>query len=702
MTTLMPMILATCVVLGPDDVEKSSGRDVMAAVRAAYDENRAKFAFGSIGYELTDGQAQNLEGAVSGAIDKPLIANCRYVYTGDDAYFERTFSLDMLRAASTKISENRTSTSVTSMRAVTNGKKTLYETGSVVPDGSKIATGKVIQAGSRMLYQHAELPVDFGIPIAERSDLGANLNSVLTGMAGFEFDSVRDEVVDAIKTIRIALKLPRGTRTFWVDLERGAIPIRIVDELYAGSRIDIVQSDLRLLPKHGWLSYTHIKYLPGGRTRRTTIRSTEFDRQPVRADFRMEFPTPIHLVDTESGLSYKQPRKVWDLSNLPSPNSPEAAPLRINLTAGTGPTMLEEAPRRSFPYFTAAGVLLASGVVGYLFLRKRRLTLATQQPRGMTLIELLVVVAVIGILVGLLLPAVQAAREAARRAQCLNNLRQMGIAIHQYVSTHEVFPPSYLRDAKSPVVHLLPFFEQAVLFHAVNFDLEADFGPGLQTNLTAMSVAIGTLLCPSDGAPRVEGYGRINYRFSVGPATHASGNDPAAPGAFAPLLTFRPAHFSDGLSQTVGVSERLQGDWTRSTYRRGGDYPFAGVGLVAPTPDAGLALCRSAHAALTTESPIESRGGESWFLAGLHFTSYNHCASPNRWDLDCAFNLALTIGTVHGRALGPGIFSASSAHPGGVNVLMMDGAARFARDSVDLAVWRAISTRSGGETASLE
>ena len=333
-----------------------------------------------------------------------------------------------------------------------------------------------------------------------------------------------------------------------------------------------------------------------------------------------------------------------------------------------------------------------------------------QGRRGFTLIEVLVVVSIIGVLAGLLIPAVQSAREAARRLQCTNNLKQIGLALHNYEASHHYFPgvitqgglPTPNGIIASPhecsvQARLLRELEQRALYDSINFALITNDAYQLQANRTAMTTSVGLFLCPSDGPPEPGGYARNSYRFCLGPTPTVSFPWSGGPGAFSVHLCFGPADFADGLSNTVGASERLQGGWTAGRLRRGGDYRLARVPIDLPQlPGEGPAdWAISTCAAMPPDSAVETRSGESWFVSGFHFTNYSHCATPNPSTPDCALDPFREL--FYSRLRHLGVFSASSHHPGGVNTLRMDGSVHFVKDAISLATWRGLSTRSGGE-----
>ncbi|WP_145454523.1 DUF1559 domain-containing protein [Gimesia panareensis] len=267
--------------------------------------------------------------------------------------------------------------------------------------------------------------------------------------------------------------------------------------------------------------------------------------------------------------------------------------------------------------------------------------------RGFTLIELLVVIAIIAILIALLLPAVQQAREAARRSTCKNNLKQIGIAIHNYADTHTVFPLGYVRNASSGVDYgwgwstfLLPFVDQAPLYNVLNPNGQLLL-PNASTTYSgqnALQTAIPVYRCPSSIVPVINnqrtdsvpsGYGALSYPAVSG---HTSGLGNASPvttytnkGAFYPMSSVRFRDFTDGTSNTILVGERafqFTGTVTQQPYAAiwaGGRYTNVGTsGIITNTKeDATGDVAFSTN--INNKSGAAHRGFSSQHVGGCHF-----------------------------------------------------------------------------------
>lgn len=327
--------------------------------------------------------------------------------------------------------------------------------------------------------------------------------------------------------------------------------------------------------------------------------------------------------------------------------------------------------------------------------------------RAMTLIELLVALGMIGLLISLLLPAVQQSRETARQTSCRSNLRQIGIALPAFETTHRRFPPTLLelgenpplnrKRTVSPHYHLLSFLDHASLFNSLDLANDTWIVGGEPPSSAAKSDLLTNgspvFLCPSDRShPGANSYRACN---GTSPGSHGTTEfDPpraSLPGWLSPKGT--PAgKVVDGLSNTAFFSEKQIGDQDSSVYSPRRDTVLqarAGpVGFL--TPDDAAEGCRISIGAVVSHF---SYGGATWLFGGYPHTWYNHVLTPNAPTPDCT-DAANFDSNAHGA------HTARSAHVGGVFVLMGDGAVRFVSDGVDLAVWRGLATISGREVVS--
>jgi prepilin-type N-terminal cleavage/methylation domain-containing protein/prepilin-type processing-associated H-X9-DG protein len=327
--------------------------------------------------------------------------------------------------------------------------------------------------------------------------------------------------------------------------------------------------------------------------------------------------------------------------------------------------------------------------------------------RGFTLIELLVVIAIIAVLIALLLPAVQMAREAARRSQCLNNLKQIGLALSNYHSAQDRFPMATTLAYSDPGVQtnwgtwschalLLPYLDNQPLWAASNFMWNNWYDVGYAVNSTVFNTRLNTFLCPSDGKSGPANTN--NYMGSMGAATNPwtlTGS-----GLFSNQTCSSYSNLRDGSSSTIAFSESLVSDALHSVaYRDGvasgggaaGLTDLAGANVTGIMTD--LQTCTQLWQSKQSIPGSEDKGYR-WAAGSPGVTLFNTIVPPNsqeyQWAgcrLDCA-GCGMEFGQYE---------NATSNHSGGVNVLFCDGSVTFVKSGVAMRVWWALGTTSASD-----
>ena len=305
--------------------------------------------------------------------------------------------------------------------------------------------------------------------------------------------------------------------------------------------------------------------------------------------------------------------------------------------------------------------------------------------RGFTLVELLVVIAIIASLIGLLLPAVQGARESSRRTQCLNNERQLVLGLLLYHDVKKKFPPAHIdnnpsnpRHHLSWQAHILPFIEEEAAYKKIDFvnlstALNTNGNPAAYAGLA--TVEIPSFVCPSDPVSRKDpSFAPTNYLASQGGKCTCNATA-GCEGLFGHNTAIKIGQITDGVSKTIAVGETLKSDMDPATLQD--NYIMTRTGGISADT---ISSCQSQAATFSDRGTV-------WLGGQPQSNMMSTDRGPNDALVDC---IAPSYGCSN--------LAARSAHGGGAVIAFADASARFLTEGIDIAVYRAMGTKAGGES----
>ncbi len=298
-------------------------------LRLSYRANKDAFAYGSFRFEFTKGSSASFSDAESEVFTRSFREDGLYAFDGGDARYDLIADPKDLAAATKRISDHRRSAFIRAFRSVTDGKLTLRDNLETDQTNTSLRHSPIIFPGTDTFYKSGafEFPLYLGDNCHTDPDLFQDLTSVQDGkvsLAELDMDSRLDEV----KVCKFSFTWADGKRTYWIDIARGSVPLRILDH-YNPNSADIVYifRDLEHVANVGWLPRRRLHIIgQGGLVDRIVVTEIDTKNKPGPAVFQLEFPEPISVFDTARKLVYPR-RKVWSLRDLPQRSSPGVRPV---------------------------------------------------------------------------------------------------------------------------------------------------------------------------------------------------------------------------------------------------------------------------------------------------------------------------------------------------------------------------------------
>ena len=345
----------------------------LSAIRNAYEANRASFAHGKVRSRWSVGTAAGIGPLLDGQWKSRVVTECVYTFDGGRAVCERIYPLKTMVEDRRKAGA-RWISSVLSVRVLTDGKRTLIDHLNASDDGREILHTASLEDSTDSFYSSFTSPLNLGNPRDSNFSIGSDIKRSLSPPRDVQMSVSEEEAtVDGRKVVHLVGTFGDAKRDYWVDLERGAIPLRILDtDAKNEPGWEMRYGDVRPAGNGAWFPYRMSLYLPPGLSKDLVVDSADFEARPAAKDFRLEFPKAMPLDDPVKGIRY-EPRAVWDVANLSGSSPVPSRRMSIQEPGPPAPAMpgeREAGPAWALP-LTFGGLLLAGAGV-FAYVRRRR------------------------------------------------------------------------------------------------------------------------------------------------------------------------------------------------------------------------------------------------------------------------------------------------------------------------------------------
>jgi hypothetical protein len=367
MNTLMLPLMCICAAFGDDD--PSAKLQSATAIRNAFEANLHALTSADLSFQFSAGLATDLDSARKGTWKDRSTASGRLAFSGSAVRFERNFPLELLRSHRQSLGTRKFSTVFNSMRLLTDGTRTFYDLITPSLDGSELIHSTQIFGGTDHFAANSQFPFGLAGAGCTHSPLGVYLDLLAGKSDGVRLDEVDENAeLDGTQVVKITVSSPGLEASFWVDPDRGALPLKVVLDK-PKIRLIYLYDDIRLIHNEMWLPFREVMYLANGYVQEFRIEQiTSVNEGLSEATFELTFPKPIGVIDKLAMLAYS-PQKTWSLNHLPSRGS--RGTISILPQESTGPQLPgEQQPAdRSGYLFLAAGALVLVCVAAVYFRR---------------------------------------------------------------------------------------------------------------------------------------------------------------------------------------------------------------------------------------------------------------------------------------------------------------------------------------------